>query len=203
MSNARQRHAAFPDGAPVSAYAPWWVTHPVLLARQTSPRLGADLARESLQTAWSRRSERVRRDLRWRRRHAMERLGLRERPPTSEAESDGAPKVDPGADVLELGASELRPADVALSLGFFDRLPEEELEPCIARLHELGVPEIYSVDHESAPLRDALERHYWPRQLWSGSSGRKPDPARGPVPRVPGRRRHLVGRRRLLREARG
>jgi glycosyl transferase family 2 len=199
MSNARQRRAAFPDGAPLTAYAPWWLTHPVLFGRTTSPRLGADLARESVRTAYARKSDRVRRDLRWRRRHALERLGLRERPPRAESAADAVePRIEPGLDVLELGGGELRQADVALSVGFFEALDEGELEACIARLHELGVPEVYSVDRESPRLRAALGRFYWPRRLWVDSGGRKPDPVTGPVPIEPGSPRHLVARRRVL-----
>jgi glycosyl transferase family 2 len=195
MSNARQRRAAFPDGAPAAAYAPWWLTHPVLLARATSPGLGADLARESLRTAYARKSERVRRDLRWRRRHAAERLGLRRRPMKSPPPEAG-PRLDPGADVLELGKEEPRPAEVALSVGYFDE--HSHAEGLAERLHELGVPQVYSVDRESADLREALGRYYWLRQLWLDSAGRKPDPLQGPVPITPGEARHLVGRRRLL-----
>src|SRR4029453_4977155 len=48
MSNARQRRAAFPRGAPLSAYVPWWLTHPARFARSTgSTALGLDLVRES------------------------------------------------------------------------------------------------------------------------------------------------------------
>jgi glycosyltransferase involved in cell wall biosynthesis len=203
MSNARQRRTAFPQGAPLTAYVPWWLTHPVLFARSTgSAALTADLVRESVRTAYGRRRERVRRRWRWRRRHALERLGIRQRPVETPV-SESAPLLDPGADVLELGTSELRPVDVALSRGFFERLSDEELEACLARLHELGVPEVYSLDHESAALREALGRRYWLRQLWVGSGGRKPDPNDGPVPRAPGELRHLVGRRRLIPEARG
>jgi hypothetical protein len=199
MSNARQRRAAFPEGAPLTAYAPWWLAHPVLFGRMTSPSLGADLARESVRTAYVRKSERVRRDLRWRHRHALERLGLRERPPRAEPAADAvSPRIDPGLDVLELGDGGLRPADVVLSVGFFEALDEGELEACVARLHELGVPEVYSVDRESPGLRAALARFYWPRQLWIDSGGREPDPMTGPVPIEPGHPRHLVARRRLL-----
>src|SRR6478736_2611074 len=182
MSKARQRRAAFPEGAPPSAYLPWWLTHPVALGRQTSAGLGVTLARESLRTAYGRKSERLRRDLRWRRRHALERLGMRERPA--------------GADVVELGRGELRPADVALSVGWFDA--EADPAAAAARLHELGIPEIYSVDRESPALRAALGRYFWLRQVWIDGGGRKPDPLQGPVPIVPGAVRHLVGRRRLL-----
>jgi Glycosyl transferase family 2 len=198
MSNARQRRAAFPRGAPLSAYVPWWLTHPARFARSTgSTALAAALVRESARTAFARRRERTRRSWRWRRRHAAERIGLRQ-PPPEPAPRESAPLLERDADVHELGAAKLRPADVALSVGFFDRLPEEELEELIARLHELGVPEIYSVDRESQALRAAMERFYWPRRVWIDAAGRKPDPARGPVPRPEGELRHLAGRRRLL-----
>jgi hypothetical protein len=101
--------------------------------------------------------------------------------------------------VLELGASELRPAEVALSVGYFDAHGGE----LAAQLHELGVPELYSVDHESASLRKALGRYYWLRRVWIDSGGRKPDPVKGPVPLREGELRHLVGRRRLLPETQG
>jgi hypothetical protein len=204
MSNARQRRAAFPEGAPLAAYAPWWVTHPLFLAGSTgSPALGAELLLRSARTSYARQQERIRRDLRWRRRHALERLGLRQRPVREPHGTDAEPLLEPGADVLELGRSELRPADVALSVGFFEALDENELEACVARLHELGVPEVYSVDRESPELRAAIARFYWPRQVWVGFGGRKPDPTTGPVPIRPGESRHLVGRRRLLPKARG
>ncbi len=204
MSNARQRRAAFPEGAPLVAYVPWWVTHPLLLAGSTgSPALGVELFRRSVRTSYARRQERIRRDLRWRRRHALERVGLRPLPVQAEPGREPAPLLEPDADVLELGRSELRPADVALSVGFFEALGADELEACVARLHELDVPELYSVDRESPELRAAIARFYWPRQLWVDSGGRKPDPATGPVPIRRGEPRHLVGRRRLLPEARG
>jgi hypothetical protein len=196
MSNARQRRAAFPEGAPPSAYVPWWLTHPVRLGRQTSAGLGVTLARESFRTAYGRKSERVRRDLRWRRRRTLERLGLRERPVGAEAEVDATPRLEHGADVVELGRGELRPADVALSVGWFDTEPDPAA--AAARLHELGIPEIYSIDRESPALREALGRYFWLRQVWIDGGGRKPDPLQGPVPIVPGEVRHLVGRRRLL-----
>ena len=196
MSNARQRRAAFPQGAPPSAYAPWWLTHPVRLGRQTSAGLGVTLARESLRTAYERKSERVRRNLRWRRRRALERVGLRERPMSAAAEVDAAPRLEHGADVVELGRGELRPADVALSIGWFDTAADPAA--VAARLHALGIPEIYSVDRELPELREALERHFWLRQVWIDGGGRKPDPLQESVPIVPGAVRHLVGRRRLL-----
>jgi hypothetical protein len=157
--------------------------------------VGADLARAALRTAYARRSDRIRRDLRWRRRHAAERLGLRKRPVRTPP-TESAPRLEPGVDVLELGTGELRAADVALSVGYFDE--RDDLEGLIERLHELGVPEIYSVDRESPALREALGRFYWLHQLWLESGGRKPDPLQGPVPITHGEVRHLVGRRRLL-----
>ena len=87
------------------------------------------------------------------------------------------------------------------AFGYFDE--RSHAEGLIERLHELGVPEVYSVDRESPELREALGRFYWLRQLWIESGGRKPDPHRGPVRNTPGQVRHLVGRRRLLPEKRG
>ena len=200
MSNARQRRAAFPDGAPLAAYAPWWLTHPAQLARETgSTALAAELVRQSLRTAYARKQERVRRELRWRRRRALERLGLRARPPLPAPTADAALRLERGADVLELGAAELRPAEVALSVGYFD----EHGGAVAAKLHELGVPELYSVDRESAVLRETLGRYYWLRRVWVDSAGRKPDPAKGPVPSPEGEVRHLAGRRRLLPKTQG
>jgi len=196
MSNARQRSAAFPEGAPPSAYVPWWLTHPVRFGRQTSAGLGVTLARESLRTAYGRKSERMRRNLRWRRRRALERLGLRERPVGDAAAADATPRLEHGADVVELGRGELRPAEVALSFGWFDT--EADPAAAAARLHELGIPEVYSVDRESPALREALGRYYWLRQVWIDAGGRKPDTLQGSMPIVPGAVRHLVGRRRLL-----
>ena len=207
MSNARQRRAAFPEGAPLAAHMPWWLTHPVLFGRSTSIEFGAELARASLRTAYSRRRDRVRRERRWRRRHALERLGLRRRPVrTASTAAEPTAVVEPAGDVLELGRSDLRPADVAVSVRFFERLSEDELEACVARLHELGVPELYSLDRDSPALRTVLGRRYWLRQLWVDAEwpgGRKPDPMTGPVPHPVGGHRHLVGRRRLLPESRG
>jgi hypothetical protein len=57
MTNARQRRAAFPDGAPLSAYCAV-VDHSSLTV---GAGYGATLARESLRTACGRKSERVRR----------------------------------------------------------------------------------------------------------------------------------------------
>jgi hypothetical protein len=121
---------------------------------------------------------------------------LRERPVRAPAEVDTAPQLEHGADVVELGRGDLRPADVALSLGWFDTEPDPD--STAARLHELGVPEIYSIDRESPALREALGRYFWLRRVWIDAGGRKPDPLQGPVPIVPGEVRHLVGRRRLL-----
>ena len=112
------------------------------------------------------------------------------------AEVDAAPRLEHGADVVELGRGELRPADVALSIGWFDTAADPAA--VAARLHALGIPEIYSVDRELPELREALERYFWLRQVWIDGGGRKPDPLQGPVPIVPGAVRHLVGRRRLL-----
>ena len=183
MSNARQRRAAFPQGAPPSAYAPWWLTHPVRLGRQTSAGLGVTLARESLRTAYERKSERVRRNLRWRRRRALERVGLRERPMSAAAEVDAAPRLEHGADVVELGRGELRPADVALSIGWFDTAADPAA--VAARLHALGIPEIYSVDRELPELREALERYFWLRG--STVEDGSPTRARGPCRSCPAR----------------
>ena len=62
------------------------------------------------------------------------------------------------------------------------------------------MPTLYSFDRESESLRAALSRWYWLRELWLDEDrrGRRPDPARRPVVREPGRRRHVVGRRRLV-----
>jgi hypothetical protein len=200
MSNARQRRTAFPEGPPLGAYAPWWLTHPVLFARATgSVGLAAELARESVRIAYRRRLERVLRDWRWRRRRALEHIGLRPAPTRAKTDPRGQSELIVGdQDVLVLGSSELRPADLAVSVGFFDMLSAEELESCVARLHELGIPEVQSVDLESPELRTALGRFYWLRQVWVGSGGRKPDPNDGPVARPPGEVRHVVGRRRLI-----
>jgi hypothetical protein len=169
MTNARQRRAAFPDGAPLSAYVPWWITHSMTVGHG----YGATLARESLRTAYGRRSERVRRSLRWHKRHALERLGLRERPLPSP---------------IPEGTVDLGEAIHAAS-------PEE-----VARLYEEGFPEIYAVD--AAPeLREAFERHYWVRRPWVDRGGRKPDPTRGPVPQEESS--YLIGRRRLIPGSRG
>jgi glycosyltransferase involved in cell wall biosynthesis len=169
MTNARQRRAAFPDGAPLSAYAPWWITHPLTVGRG----YGATLARESLRTAYGRKIERVRRNLRWRKRHALERLGLRERPVPS-------PVLERTVDIGE-AVHVVSPGEVS-------------------RLYEEGFPEIYAVD-ATPELCEAFERYYWLRRPWLDRGGRKPDPTDGPVPQ--GESRYLVGRRRLVPESRG
>ena len=89
--------------------------------------------------------------------------------------------------------------DLALSIGSLEQLPEAQAERCVRRLHELGTQVLYSLDRDRAGLREALGRWYWLRELWvdEGRAARKPDPARGPVLPAAGRRRHLVGRRRL------
>jgi hypothetical protein len=95
--------------------------------------------------------------------------------------------------------------DLAISVGSLDRLADDDLATCAERLYRLEVPVLYSLDRESERLRGALSRWYWLRQLWvpdrwAGERGteRKPDPARGPVPRRAGAYRHVVGRRRVL-----
>ncbi len=98
MSNARQRRGTFPDGAPLSAYLPWWITHPL----QLGGGYGGTLAREAARTAFDRKQERVRRDLRWRKRHGLERLGLRERPPPAPPQQGG---FDPG-DAVPVGSAD-------------------------------------------------------------------------------------------------
>jgi glycosyltransferase involved in cell wall biosynthesis len=284
MSNARQRRASFPDGAPAWAYLPWWLTHTVLFARSLAgdarrTRLAAVFLRESVRHAYERRRERVQRDRRWRRRErrrryrglvrkALLRLGLfdvlrggqasRElHPPDPATREEQAGDVhsdtarvsralealeraellddlaEPGAVLLELGggsglgkelesrfpalvyavvpredlrSSALERITLAVSVGSFENLPTGEAEACVGRLHELGVPTLYSFDRESVGLRAALGRWYWLRDVWvpsqwdEGRQGRKPDPSTGPVARRPGRYRHVVGRRRLRPE---
>ena len=169
MTNARQRRGTFPEGSPLAAYVPWWLTHPVLLGRGH----GLELARASARTALARKHERVRRDLRWRKRHALERLGLRERPTHTVATAT----IEPPAGARDVGQ------------------PSPEV---VAQLYEAGEPLIYTHGPESSALREALARYYWLRRLWVESGGRKPDPNVGPVPQPEGEPRHLVGRRRLL-----
>ncbi len=94
-------------------------------------------------------------------------------------------------------------ADLAVSVGALDRLSAEAVETVVGRLHELGVPTLYSLDRETDALRQALGVHYRLHDVWlpaGAGDGRKPDPSTGPVPRAAGRYRHLVGRRRLRPE---
>jgi glycosyltransferase involved in cell wall biosynthesis len=166
MTNSRQRRGTWPDGAPLSAYVPWWLTHPVLLGRG----YGADFAAVSARTAFARTQERIRRDLRWRKRHALERLGLRERPARA---SRPPAAIEPPAGFADVG--ELLAGDAA-------------------RLHAEGIEQIYTAGREP----EELARYYWLRRIWVDSGGRKPDPLTGPVPAAQGDARHIVGRRRLL-----
>jgi hypothetical protein len=157
MTNARQRRGTWPDGAPLTAYLPWWLTH------------GTDVAAASARAAFARKQERVRRDLRWRKRRLLERLGLRERPAPKQAPADA---IGPPAGFVDVG--ELSPGDGA-------------------RLHAEGVEQIYTSRGEPE-----LGRYYWLRRLWVDSGGRKPDPLTGPVPEggpphLVGRRRLLPG----------
>ena len=223
MSNSRQRRAFFPGGIPWWAYVPWPLTQTVLFARSGGGGLSTRFLSDSIRRAVRSRRERARRRRRWRRRElrqryrglaraSLERLGVREAcaPTIPQAAGDERPDPsavlaqlgEPGADVLELApGTELRRADLAVSVDFFDQLPRPELEACVERLHALGVPALYSLDRESPELSAALARRYWLRRLWvdSGRDGeRKPDPTTGPVPRPPGRYRHVVGRRRLV-----
>ncbi len=101
--------------------------------------------------------------------------------------------------------AELERADLALSIGSLENLAAEEALGCARRLHELGVPVLYSLDRESSGVRAALDRWYWLHDLWSPAlwadgQARKPDPVVGAVPHPVGRYRHLVGRRRLIPE---
>ena len=91
--------------------------------------------------------------------------------------------------------------DLAVSLDVLGRLPEEEADSRIRRLHVLGTPAVISLDRETESLRESLAAWYWPRDVWveeTGSPGRKPDPKMGPVGRTPGQYRLVVARRRLL-----
>jgi glycosyltransferase involved in cell wall biosynthesis len=288
MSNARQRRAAFPDGAPLWVYLPWWLTHTFLFARSlagdaTRTRLAAVFLRESVRHAHERRRERVQRDRRWRRRErrrwyrglartALQRVGAFDvlrghasheiHPPDRAAEEQqaGDAKADtlrvsdalaaleradllddlaePGTVVLEvgggssvdlgdqlksrfpalvyavvpreeLGSAPLERIKLAVSIASLENLPEREVEACVGRLHELGVPALYSFERESTGLRAALGHSYWLRDVWvpsqrnEGRRERKPDPTAGPVPRPPGQYQHLVGRRRLIPGAPG
>jgi glycosyltransferase involved in cell wall biosynthesis len=101
MSEDRQRRASFPAGVPVRARVPWWLAHPVLLARGRGRpgdrlSLGAVALVDSIHLARARRHERVQRRRRWKRRErrlryrslaraALGRIGVaRARPPTHE-----------------------------------------------------------------------------------------------------------------------
>jgi hypothetical protein len=157
MTNARQRRATWPEGAPWTAYLPWWLTH------------GTDVAAASARSAFVRKQERVRRDLRWRKRRLLERLGLRQRPGPK---SVPATTVEPPAGFADVG--ELSAGDGA-------------------RLYAEGVEQLYTTRPEPE-----LARYYWLRRLWVDSGGRKPDPLTGPVPvgepgPTVGRRRLLPG----------
>jgi glycosyltransferase involved in cell wall biosynthesis len=94
--------------------------------------------------------------------------------------------------------------DLAISVTSLERLPDYEIGRRVRRLHELGTPNVYSFNRESARVRAVLGRWYWLRDVWvpprweAGRQGRKPDPRTGPISRTPGRYRHVVGRRRLL-----
>jgi glycosyltransferase involved in cell wall biosynthesis len=139
MSNRRQREASFPDGVPLRAYVPWWVSHPVLFGRVTrSPRLGAVVLAGSVGQAWRRSRERDRRRRRWNRRDRRRRIrafarrilgGAAPLPaPAAPAAAPDAPKLDLG--VLEraelLGGLD-RPGVVVVDLGgaaaIAERLP--------------------------------------------------------------------------------
>jgi hypothetical protein len=266
MTNSRQRRTSFPDGAPLSAYVPWWLTHTLNFLRSLAgqpgrARLGTAVLLESVRHAYERSRARGQRRRRWRRRERsrrfrgalrgfLQRLGLYEartqaaeasvttQPETGISEAlEGLERAEllgglaaPGAVLLELGGGRggifeqlggrfpglthavvdepgrLASAALAVSVGALERLPEVEVERWARRLHEAGVPALYSLDRESPGLRAALGRWYWLRDVWvpprasDGATGRKPDPTTGPVPREPGRYRHLAGRRRLLPE---
>lgn len=157
MTNARQRRATWPEGAPWTAYLPWWLTH------------GTDVAAASARSAFVRKQERMRRDLRWRKRRLLERLGLRQSPPPKQTPKTAS---DPPAGFVDVG--ELSPGDGA-------------------RLHAERVEQLYTT--RPGP---ELARYYWLRRLWVDSGGRKPDPLTGPVPvgesgPTVGRRRLLPG----------
>jgi glycosyltransferase involved in cell wall biosynthesis len=212
MTNSRQRRASFPDGVPLSAYLPWWLTH----AFSFGGRLGRVVLLESIRHAYTRNRRRAQRRRRWRRRERRQRLRALLRPthsvePTSGTSGPQAlPKLDrdvlaalerPGATVVELGKGGLSSADLAVGVDAFAGLADTEMDELARRLHDLGIPALYCVERESPGLRAALGRWYWLRDVWvpqEGSSGRKPDPNTGPVPREPGSYRHLVGRRRLI-----
>jgi len=191
MTNRRQRAAAFPGGAPLVAYLPWWLTHPVTFGRG---RLGVVVLRESVRTAWERARERGRRKRRWRRRDRRDRL---RRLLGRKAVPAAPPPPDPGPPQLDPGILEELPPDATVGVDLLARHPDEVAR----RLYESGVETLYVVERESPELRAALARRYWLRDVWvpaEGATGRKPDPVTGPVPRPEGAWRHVVGRRRLV-----
>jgi glycosyltransferase involved in cell wall biosynthesis len=181
---------------------------------------------DSLLHAYERRRERVGRRRRWLRRRVRRALGglrpaRRPLPPPVEPGRDPldaalgalerAELLDglaaEGATIAEVGGSGLAdrlrrayPGLVAWEGG--DRV---DLLVSVGGL-EGGVPPglpparyLYSFDREHEGVRAALARDYWLRELWVPLPGEpKPDPLQGPVPRVAGRERHLLGRRRLL-----
>jgi glycosyltransferase involved in cell wall biosynthesis len=218
MSNTRQRRA-FLGRAPLWAYLPWSLTHTLLFVRSPGQRrLGGGVLVDSLRHAYARSRRRGQRGLRWWRREQRRRLGAllgREPSPAVEPSAGGAepqlpPRLDPdvlealegpGASVVEIGAGTLGPADLAVGVDAFAGLSDTGIDELARSLHELGIPALYCVEHESSALRSALGRWYWLRDVWvsqEGSTARKPDPNIGPVPREPGSYRHLVGRRRLI-----
>lgn len=232
MTNSRQRRTSFPDGVPLHAYLPWWLTHAFSFG---VGGLGRLVLLESVRHAYERSRRRGQRKRRWRRRERRQQLrrllgraappeqavSAEERVPGPAEALEGLERGEvldllaaPGAVLLELGrggvaaqlgrvSAELDTArpDLAVSLGAFDGLSDAEVEELVGRLYERGTRTIYSLDRESPALRDALGRRYWLRDVWvprGGARGRKPDPTTGPVPREPGRYRHLVARRRLI-----
>ena len=191
MTNSRQRATSFPDGAPLAAYLPWWLTHSANFGRG---RLGALVLHESARTAWDRARERGRRKRRWRRRER--RVQLRQRLERSPVPTAAAPPPDPPPPELDPRILEDLPPDATAGVDLLAAGPDEVAR----RLYESGVDTLYVVERESPELRIALARRYWLRDVWvpeAAAPGRKPDPTTGPVPRVPGGYRHVVGWRRL------
>ncbi len=226
----RQRRNFYPDGVPLRAYAPWWLAHAVLLRRSLPGEGGAlgDLAAAAYAAGRARRA----RARRWRRREWRKRLprqaprGEASRTMTlsgAEAALRGLERADVLDDVsrvLELGEpggidapldfvvarepAQAQEAELAMSIGYFGRIAQDELERWVERLDDVGVPLLYSFDSESDVLRSTLATRYWLREPWVEETwplARKPDPNDGPVPRTPGLPRHVVGRRRLLAES--
>lgn len=192
MTNSRQRATSFPDGVPLGAYLPWWLTHSATFGRG---RLGALVLRDSARTAWDRARERGRRKRRWRRRERRAQLRQRlGRAPASVPTA--APPPDPPPPELDPRILEDLPPDATVGVDLLAAEPDEVAR----RLYESGVDTLYVVERELPELRTALARRYWLRDVWvpeAAAPGRKPDPTTGPVPRVPGGYRHVVGRRRL------